>query len=242
MNGILEKVCVQKAGKRMENPLKLVFLGDSVTHGCFETWETNGQFDGSNDYESVYHARLKRMLETVFPKCPVTVINAGIGGDSAAGGLSRMQKDVIDHNPDIAVVCYGLNDVHGGMVGLDGYKKTLSLLFGRLSAAKIKTIFMTPNMMCTSVWPEYPENGICAKAAAACCRLQTEGVMDLYMDGARQVCRENEVEVCDCYADWKKLEQSGADITSLLANRINHPTREMHALFAARLFEMMVLE
>lgn len=99
---------------------------------------------------------------------------------------------------------------------------------------------MTPNMMCTSVWPEYPESGNCAKAAAACCRLQTEGVMDLYMDGARQVCHENEVEVCDCYADWKKLSAAGADITALLANYINHPTKEMHSLFAARLFEIMV--
>jgi len=242
MNSILEKVCAQRTEKRIENPLKIAFLGDSVTHGCFETWETNGQFDGSVDYENVYHARLKRMLDIVFPKCPVTIINAGIGGDNTAGGLARVQKDVIDHNPDIAIVCYGLNDVGGGMVGLEGYKKNLSLLFGRLQAAKIKTIFLTPNMMCTSVSPEYPKGGICAKAAASCSRLQTEGVMDLYMEDARQVSRENEVELCDCYADWKKLEQAGADITSLLANHINHPTREMHALFAARLFETLVLE
>ena len=241
MNGVIEKFCAQTAEKRMENPLKIAFLGDSVTEGCFETREENGRFENIKDPENVYHAQLKRMLETVFPKCPFTFINAGIGGDNTAGGLSRVQKDVIDQKPDIAVVCYGLNDVHGGMVALDSYKKTLLLLFTRLKSAEIKTVFMTPNMMCTSIWFEFPAGEMCPKAAAACCRLQTEGVMDLYMNSAKQICRENDIEVCDCYADWKKLYENGADITSLLANHINHPTREMHTLFAARLFETLVL-
>jgi len=241
MNGIMEKFCAQTAGQRMDRPLKIAFLGDSVTEGCFETWEENGQFKNICDAQSVYHAQLKRMLEIVFPQYPVTVINAGIGGDNAAGGLSRVQKDVIDRAPDIAVVCYGLNDVHGGMVALESYQKTLSLLLGRLKSGGIWTIFMTPNMMCTSVWPEFPAGEMCPKAAAACCRFQNEGIMDLYVEGAKQVCRENAVEVCDCYADWKKFYENGADIASLLANHINHPTREMHALFAARLFEMLVL-
>ena len=37
----------------------------------------------------------------------------------------------------------------------------------------------------------------------------------------------------------KKLEQNGVDTTILLANRINHPTREMNWLFAVSLLETM---
>ena len=43
------------------------------------------------------------------------------------------------------------------------------------------------------------------------------------------------ITVCDCYAQWKELSKT-QDVTMLLANRINHPTREMHALFADSLF------
>ena len=65
--------------------------------------------------------------------------------------------------------------------------------------------------------------------------------MDRFMDEARALCAREKVPVCDCYADWKRLEALGADIPCLLSNHINHPTREMHALFAARLFEAIIL-
>ncbi|MBQ8525468.1 MAG: hypothetical protein IJ460_01945 [Clostridia bacterium] len=44
--------------------------------------------------------------------------------------------------------------------------------------------------------------------------------------------------MCDCYAKWKKLSET-EDTTMLLVNRINHPTREMHELFAQSLFELL---
>ena len=37
-------------------------------------------------------------------------------------------------------------------------------------------------------------------------------------------------------AEWKKLNET-QDINMLLANRINHPTKEMHELFADKLFK-----
>ena len=49
------------------------------------------------------------------------------------------------------------------------------------------------------------------------------------------------VKVCDCYKLWKKLSET-QDITYLLANRINHPTKEMHELFAQSLYETIFEE
>lgn len=49
------------------------------------------------------------------------------------------------------------------------------------------------------------------------------------------------VKVCDCYKEWKKLSET-QDITYLLANRINHPTKEMHELFAESLFKTIFKE
>ena len=46
------------------------------------------------------------------------------------------------------------------------------------------------------------------------------------------------IRVCDCCGKWKKLAET-QDTTMLLANRINHPTKEMHELFADSLFKMI---
>ena len=47
------------------------------------------------------------------------------------------------------------------------------------------------------------------------------------------------VSVCDCYGYWKELSKT-EDVTQLLANRINHPTKEMHKLFADMLYEVIM--
>jgi hypothetical protein len=68
--------------------------------------------------------------------------------------------------------------------------------------------------------------------------MQNEGKMDKYMQSAVALARDMGVSVCDCYAKWKEISKE-QDITLLLANRINHPTREMHELFANALYAMI---
>ena len=54
----------------------IAFLGDSVTHGAFECIQ--GDTAGCIfDFDAVYHERLRRMLLTVNPWLPVSIINAG---------------------------------------------------------------------------------------------------------------------------------------------------------------------
>jgi hypothetical protein len=75
--------------------------------------------------------------------------------------------------------------------------------------------------------------------AAVTAELQNSGVMDAYMGRARQAARAHGVPVCDCYEIWKRLHAAGADTTALLSNYINHPTRELHRMFAHELFTML---
>lgn len=235
-----EKLRLKTANPASAAPVKLAFLGDSVTHGCFEIIEkAAGCFDCVYDQDAVYHNRLRRQLAAVFPNCPATMINAGISGGSAQQGAERVRRDVIEAGPDLAVVCFGLNDALQPD-GLEGYRQGLSSIFRQLKEAGIQTLFMTPNMMCTAVSPQIPA-GCQRETGEACAAVQCGGTMDRFMDEARALCAREKVPVCDCYADWKRLEALGADIPCLLSNHINHPTREMHALFAARLFEAIIL-
>lgn len=232
---ITEKIKDKSKKFDCDSPVKIAFLGDSVTHGCFEVVEKQkGNFDCIYDHHAVYHARLKDKIESVFPNCCINIINAGISGGSAPHGAQRVDRDIISNSPDLAVVCFGLNDVFGGKDKLNVYISALASIFDKFKLEKIDTIFMTPNMMCTYAIPTL--DGWIKGVAENCSSLQNNGVMDLYMNEAKNLCKSKGVTICDCYSAWKKLADSGADIPWLLANHVNHPTREMHALFTEMLF------
>ena len=61
----------------------------------------------------------------------------------------------------------------------------------------------------------------------------------VFMPISREVAREHGAEICDIYAEWKKLSESGTDITELLSNYINHPTPEMHDFIAERVLKVL---
>ena len=70
-------------------------------------------------------------------------------------------------------------------------------------------------------------------------RKSSTATTDYKYSEAKTVAEEMGVLVCDCYKKWKAMAES-EDITMLLANRINHPTSEMHNLFADSLYEMIM--
>lgn len=225
---ILSKLRGGQAALEQQGPVNIVFFGDSVTHGYFE--------DGVCDFEAVYHARLARMLNKKYPVTPVNIINAGIGGVTAKGSLERMERDVLCHCPDAVVVCFGLNDVNGT---LEDYISSLSVIFSKLRERHIDTIFMTPNMMNTRMDEVFLATSEYRDYAKVTNTMQTSGKMDSFMDAARKCAEDNGVILCDCYAKWKAMADAGEDTTAMLVNRINHPTREMHRLFAEELLKVI---
>jgi acyl-CoA thioesterase-1 len=73
---------------------RVVFLGDSITHGHRLSAEV------------AYPHRIGLALG-------IPVVNAGISGDTTAGGLARLDRDVLAHRPRLVVVELGVNDVLG---------------------------------------------------------------------------------------------------------------------------------
>ena len=204
-------------------PITIVAFGDSVTHGAVGAGEV--------DYESVYWNRLRKKINAVRNYVPVNVINAGIGGITASASIERMDLQVLAHNPDLVIVCFGLNDVN---CELEEYLGALRTIFTKIKSSGSDIIFMTPNMLNTYAAADTEEKY--REYAVKTAEMQNGGRMDLYMAKAKALAEEMNVTVCDCYAEWKKLSKT-QDITQLLANRINHPVREMHELFAERLFQ-----
>ncbi len=235
------KLLAERQNDPRHKPIPTVaFLGDSVTHGCFELLPDEKEgFVPVFDRTSVYHARLAAHFRTLYPTASVNIVNAGISGDSARGGCTRLERDVLSFHPDLCVVCFGLNDVNRGKEDLDGYRESLHEILLRIQASGSEVIFMTPNMMNTrcSANITLPKLREIAERTA---RLQTDGTMELYMETARLVAESLSVPVCDAYAKWRAMYDAGIDTDALLSNHINHPTREMHELFATELLHVIL--
>jgi lysophospholipase L1-like esterase len=223
---VKDKLFMELSALDEHGPITIVALGDSVTHGSVAAGEIN--------YETVYWNRLRQKLNAVRATIPVNVINAGIGGTTAVRSVARLDRQVLCHNPDLVIVCFGLNDINGTR---EQYLDSLRTIFTRCRESGAEVIFMTPNMLNTRV-DERTEARFAAYAVKTA-EMQNGGRMDLYMESACALAREMDVTVCDCYAKWKELSRT-QDITDLLANYINHPTREMHELFAQSLFEIIM--
>ena len=222
---IKEKLYLDYTGLDNEGPITIVAFGDSVTHGALGAGEIN--------YETAYWNLLRKKLHAVRDYMPINVINAGIGGIRASSSLGRVERDVLSHHPDLVIVCFGLNDVN---FPLNEYLDPMREIFERSLNSGAEVIFLTPNMFNTYVADDTAE--FLKDYAAVTADMQNNGKMDHYIESAMALAHEMGVQVCDCYSKWKELSKT-QDVTMLLSNRINHPTREMHELFAEELFQMI---
>ena len=223
---VKDKINLDYEGLCQHGAITIVAFGDSVTHGAVG--------DGEINYETVYWNRLRKKINEIRNYVPVNVINSGIGGITAKDSLGRMERDVFSHHPDLVIVCFGLNDVNGT---LEDYISSLEMIFSECNKREIETVFLTPNMLNTYVADDTLEE--LKGYAEITAKIQNSGRMDSYISSAVKLSKDMNIKVCDCYSKWKNLSET-KDITMLLANRINHPVKEMHELFADEIFKIIM--
>jgi acyl-CoA thioesterase I len=107
-------------------PVKILALGTSLTQGL-------GLPPGT-ELTALLQARLRAS------GIDATVINAGVSGDTSAGGVSRLDWSLADH-PNAAIVELGSNDA---LLGLNPAQteKNLSAILARLKAAHIPVLLL----------------------------------------------------------------------------------------------------
>jgi len=94
---------------------KVVFLGDSLTAGY--------GLDASQAYPSLVQQRLREAGITA------DVVNAGVSGDTSAGGLRRLDW-ALDGDVEVLVVALGGNDALRGL-STDELRRNLAAIIGR---------------------------------------------------------------------------------------------------------------
>jgi lysophospholipase L1-like esterase len=77
----------------------LCALGDSNTANALFT-------RGGKQWPELMHQEMRERYATQ----DLTLINAGISGDSVREARARLERDVLRHRPDLVVACLGAND------------------------------------------------------------------------------------------------------------------------------------
>jgi len=109
--------------------VKVVAFGDSLTFN-------NGRL------------QWKHWTEILTERFNITIINAGVGGDTTAKGLKRIQADVLEHQPDVVLINFGMNDhVKAGryvqIVPLAEYEQNLRRIIELVRAAGAVPVLVT---------------------------------------------------------------------------------------------------
>ena len=107
-------------------PIRLLALGDSLTAGY-------GLPQGQG-----FVPRLEAALKA--QGRDVKVINAGVSGDTTAGGLARLDWS-LQENPEAALVALGANDMLRGLAPLDA-ERNLDAILSKLKARNLPVLLV----------------------------------------------------------------------------------------------------
>jgi acyl-CoA thioesterase-1 len=72
----------------------------------------------------------------------VQMINSGVSGNTAANGLARVEKDVLEHNPDLVLISFGLNDMKNGEKVAD-FTANMNALVNAIQGEGTRPVLMT---------------------------------------------------------------------------------------------------
>lgn len=216
--------------------VSLCFFGDSITEGCFEF--NDDESDTSFKRDLGYPYKLQKLIKDRLNK-DVHIINAGKSGNNTIKALRRFNCDVLSRKPDFCLVMFGSNDVVNikwGEFDQNTYLYNMKHIFNTLNENNIEVACMTPSMMATRDKGTL-KNKVYQDMLLDCIEIQTNGTVDKFFEDLKELCKQMNVPVIDVYSKWKKMYDDGIDITNLLANDINHPTEEMHNLFAEEIYK-----
>jgi lysophospholipase L1-like esterase len=180
-------------------------------------------------------------------KIPIEVINAGVPGNTTALALQRFQKDVLDHNPSLVVIQFGINDsavdvwkdppMEKPRVELPVYLMNLESMIDRIQNQNGEVILMSPQRLSWSKKtrelygkPPYvidDEEGF-------------NVILDTYVAGLRELAVRKNVRFIDINAAYSKYPADyGAPYSELLHQDGMHPNDQGHQLVFDHLIEAL---
>ncbi|MFM9963409.1 MAG: alpha/beta fold hydrolase [Planctomycetaceae bacterium] len=184
-------------------PVTIVCLGDSVTGVYYHT-------GGRRAYPEMLEVAIKQAI----PNANVKVINAGISGHSTENGLTRLDRDVLMHKPDLVTISFGLNDLT--RLTEEQFGKNLETLVGRCRDANAQVVLCTPNSVITTGGRPIEK-------------------VKRYCDVIRATGQSLKLPVCDQFAAGEAFRAKDAWAFRCILSDEIHPNMDGHKLMAQEL-------
>lgn len=186
--------------------------GEAVRVVCFGDSVTGVYYHTGS--RRAYADMLQIALTRIAPDSQVEVINAGISGHTTADALNRIERDVLAHKPDLVTVMFGLNDMV--RVPLEDYRANIETIVERCRDIGADLVLATPNNVINS--DSRP----------------TAKLID-YCDVVREVARQQNVRLCDCYREFDAFRAHDHFDWRLLMSDAIHPNMDGHEQIARQL-------
>jgi len=148
---VTEKVSIQdfkspvlyfdRSTKAEDEPIRMVAVGDQVTLGLHPNWELR--------FEETYHFLWSHEHADKF----ITLANCGISGASALDGMLYIKRDILNYQPDITLINFGVNDAWLGSQALLAYEVLLESIIN-LIKPHTKPVLISPIPHIPSACPE----------------------------------------------------------------------------------------
>lgn len=190
-----------RAKLRRGGSVRLVAFGDSITAGGDATKP-----------ELIFWQRWASALQGKYHAARITMVNGATGGDSTVQGLARMQEKVINAQPDLVIIGFGMNDHNVNSVPVDQFALNLTQMIDGIRAATHADIVLF------SAFPPNPK-----------WKFGTHHMGD-YAGATRTVAKETQCAYADVYSNWQAINARKKP-EDVLGNNINHPNDYGHWIY-----------
>ncbi|MBW2544361.1 MAG: hypothetical protein JRD43_02585 [Deltaproteobacteria bacterium] len=186
-------------------PLTMVALGDSLTYG----WMVD---KGYLDF-------LDEMISEEFPDARFSLINCGMPAGTAQDGLHRLQRDVLDRNPDCVFVQFGLNDAFSGYTP-EEFRSNIEMIIKRTGENTASEIVLV-----TSVCLENRKDNTHVKK---------------YYDQLEELADLHRLPLVKVHVYWEDRISEGSRFDDLVqADRV-HPVSQGYRFMAEAIMELLL--
>ena len=190
--------------------VKIVAFGDSITAGGDAT-----------EPALIFWERWADELRRKYPQTKIEAVNGSTGGDATSQGLDRLQQKVLNEQPDVVLIGFGMNDHNIAAYGtpLEKFEENLRIMIDRI---RLET---SAEIVLYSTFPPNPKWHYGSKNMSA------------YALATEKVATEKKCAFAEVYHNWLSISEKKKP-EDLLGNNINHPNDFGHWIYFRVLREL----
>ncbi len=190
-------------------PAKIVFAGDSITHGALHTY-------GSRDYTELFSERVRferdRLLDVV--------IKTGVAGWTTQMIRDNLEWNILQFRPHVVSIMLGMNDAVAGKDATQLFKDNYNHILDELEESDSLVLLHTMN----PIW-------------AAGNNLR--GDLPFYVEAIREIASQRKLPVIDHYLYWEEMFKADPTLSVKWMDNEIHPGALGHCAFARLLFKKL---